>query len=935
MRVILFLALVALATSSPRGDREFPEEDFTTRQTSAEYRLPSNIWPDSYDVTITPYLYAEGDKAEWTFDGQVRINLRPNANGVSTIVLHVDSSLTIDHSRTTLRNGAIPTNLVPNAPIYTNETAKLTYTTIQALENNTVYTMDITYTGVIHSDMRGLYRSTYRQGSVEKRLASTQMQTTFARRFMPCFDEPKFKALITIKVHHDSNLKVWSNMPIEGEPITSNQKTFTTFRQTPKMSTYLIALIISEFDSRSTAAGHLRPHSIIARPEMRDLTTYAFEVGQLILEKLDEHLSYSYYEWMPKMDQAAIPDFSAGAMENMGLLTYREANLLYSQAHTQSITKQRIAAVIAHEQAHMWFGDLVTCDWWSYTWLNEGFARYYQYHGTAMAETTWALEHQFVVEQLQGVFQMDSSNSTHPMSDPNTNSPGQVSGIFDNISYNKGATFIRMIDNHLGENRLRTALRSYLRENAFGTAVPNDLLRAIQTQASTQHKIDEVFNTWTTQSGYPVVSVEVNQGRTQATLRQKRFRSYSSDTTSPEIWAIPITFVSKREHSFTDTTTREVMTTADLSVTLTAIPSEWVIFNVQQVGYYRVNYDTESWRLIIEALKQTNHDGIHVLNRAQIVDDLMNLAKAGYVPYGTTFDALKYLQNEQNYIPWLAAFNGLNHFRRRLPENRKELFGKYMTELLGNIYTHLGFTPKGDTEEHINKLNRANVLSWACKYGHTDCLTKAREEFTKLRNDATYVIPVDIRSTVYCVGLREGGQAAFDFLWARYLNENIATEQTVILNSLGCTNTDETVKALIDNILTTAVRDQDKSSTFSNSYAHNEENIARVWKYCTENHAKMSVALNGYGSVASYMSGVINRFRTREELDAVKTFISAQGSQFGGAQSSLENAVSNLEFDLYWDSKYMDHIIKGIGAAGIKTYSVLLMTITLLISLLR
>ncbi|XP_059610227.1 membrane alanyl aminopeptidase-like [Phlebotomus argentipes] len=932
-RVTLVFALVALATATvPHGDRDPPFEDVFSpkQQGGAEYRLPTNVVPESYDLTITPYLFAEGQKAEWTFDGEVSINLRANVDGVNTIVLHA-VDLEIDHTQTSLRQGAVPGNLISGNPTYDTATAKLTYSLTTTLTRDVIYTLSITYTGLIHNDMRGLYRSTYREGQTEKRLASTQFQTTFARRFMPCFDEPKFKAVISLKVFRPSNMRAWSNMDILGSS-TQGTRTLDTFNPTPKISTYIIALVVSEFTSRSTPTSQPNHHGVIARPEMYPLSEYAQEVGINILAKLGEHLDYSYYDFMPKMDQAAIPDFSAGAMENIGLLTYREANLLYSTTKSLSMTKQRIAAVIAHEQAHMWFGDLVTCDWWSYTWLNEGFARYYQYHGTAFVETNWALEHQFVVEQLQGVFQMDSSNNTHPMTNPEIYTPSQVSGIFDNISYNKGATFIRMINYHLGGDRLRNALREYLRVNAFGTAVPNDLLVQLQAQAQTTHQIDSVFNTWTTQEGYPVVNVEINEARNQASLRQKRFLSYSADTPDGSLWAIPITFASKRQHSLTDTTTRSIMSGREAQITITASPNEWVIFNVQQVGYYRVNYDSNSWNIIITALKDEAHDGIHVLNRAQIVDDLFNLAKAGYVPYGTTFQMLEYLKNERNYIPWLSAFNGLTHFRRRLRDENKELFGKYMNELMDGIYGHLTFNPK-TSDSWIDIYNRANVISWACKYGHEDCLTNARDQFARLRNDSTnYIIPVDIRPTVYCVGLREGGQQAFDFLWDRYLNEQVATEQVTILNSLGCTNTDATVNALIDNILSSAVRDQDKSSAFGNVYAHNEENIARVWTYVTTNHAKMNQALGGYGSVASYISGVVGRFRTPEEMELLKTFINTHGSNFGSSRSTLENALSNLEYEYYWDSKYMDHVVTGIGGAGIRTISALLVLFTVFFS---
>lgn len=230
------------------------------------------------------------------------------------------------------------------------------------------------------------------------------------------------------------------------------------YKTTPKMSTYLLAFIISEFSIRKDET-----FGVLARPEFYPQTQYSFNVGRKILAELSTYLDLNYYTLgNDKMDMAAIPDFSAGAMENWGLLTYRERSLLVDETATTLSSRQSIAAVVAHEQAHMWFGDLVTCKWWSYTWLNEGFARYFQYFGTAMVETEWSMDLQFVVDQIQSVMGMDSTNATNPLSDENTFTPAHLSRMFNSISYNKGATFIRMIEHAMGSDNFKKSLREYL-----------------------------------------------------------------------------------------------------------------------------------------------------------------------------------------------------------------------------------------------------------------------------------------------------------------------------------------------------------------------------------------------------------------------------------------------------------------------------------------
>jgi aminopeptidase N len=228
------------------------------------------------------------------------------------------------------------------------------------------------------------------------------------------------------------------------------------------MSSYIVAFMVTNYKG---SLKNTDKFGVYARPEAQNFTDYGVEIGIAMLDTLSDYFNISYYSVanVEKMDMAAIPDFGAGAMENWGLLTYRETNIIYNNETSPNLSQQRIAAVIVHEQAHMWYGDLVTCKWWSEAWLNEGFARYFQYMGTAMHYTDWDLEEQFVVEQLQGSMQLDSTDGTHPMTSP-VSTKKEASGIFDNISYNKAASILRMLSYYVGHDKFQQILQRHLSE---------------------------------------------------------------------------------------------------------------------------------------------------------------------------------------------------------------------------------------------------------------------------------------------------------------------------------------------------------------------------------------------------------------------------------------------------------------------------------------
>lgn len=446
----------------------------------------------------------------------------------------------------------------------------------------------------------------------------------------------------------------------------------------------------------------------------------------------------------------------------------------------------------------------------------------------------WELDHQFVVDQMHEVFQLDSSNTTYEMNYDVTSQPSP--GSIGDIWYNKAASVIRMIEHLMTATKFRAGVQKYLRDNAFSNVTPSKLYDALQSQAPPEMDIASIMGSWANQQGYPVLTVEMSEDRSSAKLSQRRILTSNSNHKDTTLYQIPVTYFTPTKW-FTDTTHSILLTTKDAELQIPDGDS-WVIFNTQQVGYYRVNYDKESWDHILKALLWDEHDSIHVLNRAQIVDDVLNLARGDLLDYQLTFDILDYLDRETKYIPWMAAVNGLEYLSRRMAGVHSELFGEYVLKRFQNVYQYLGFSPE-TSGRPTEIFTRALVLQWLCKYNHEECVTRAKDEFQRARQDQGYSVPVDIRQVVYCIGARHGDQEAYSWLWNKYLNEEMATEQVLLLNAMGCVVDELVLTTHLRNIFSGAVRKHDKSSAFSATYAYHDENLDKILSYLMTNHASV------------------------------------------------------------------------------------------------
>ncbi|CAH1647272.1 unnamed protein product [Spodoptera littoralis] len=877
------------------------------------YRLPTTTAPISYDLTwriqFEPYR---------VYSGSVAITLVATQPNVNQIVIHSDNTV---NSNTVLRRGQ---QVIPTTPsvqkdyqfyIVTLNDGYLQYNETDPYE----YVLSIEFTGGFRNDMYGIYESWFKDTPQDSKqwMATTQFQATSARHAFPCYDEPSFKARFTVHIQRPYGYKSWfctkvnvSSVPISG--LLNFQEDIYT--ETPVMSTYLLALIVAkDYDSRDNG-NQDKFHEVIARTSAiaANQGDYALTTGQALLEKMSEITQYDFYEQSSnlKMTQAAIPDFGAGAMENWGLLTYREAYLLSNPLETSSHFKQIIAYILSHEIAHMWYGNLVTNDWWDVLWLNEGFARYYQYFLTNEVEEM-GFDIRFVPEQVHTSLLSDSANNPHPLTNPGVGSPASVSAMFSTITYNKGAAVIRMTEHLLGRQIHDEGLAQYLKDNQFKTTKPEDLFKALNdaglrngafTNYGPSFDFVEYYKSWTEQAGHPILNVHINQQTGQMTIHQRRFNINTGYSLHNTLYVIPITFTTGFDReNFANTKPTHIIKDAITVIDRGVYSDHYTIFNNQQTGFYRVNYDDYSWNLIALALRDENENkAIHELNKAQIVNDVFSFARAGIMRYDRALHILSFLERETDYAPWAAAITGFNWLRNRLVGHPLEAnLNALIQSWAKKAMDELTYEPINDL--FMDRYFRFQLAPLMCNVGADECKTKAKSLFDGLKANPSVAVDRDSRSWVYCNGLRQGNSADFDFLWQRFLNENLYTEKILLLQILGCTPVKDSIEKFLTEILRNedqVVRAQDYNTAINSAVTGNEANTQIVLNYF-KNPTNLQALRDAYrDDLRSPLMYISARLRNADEVEDFKKWVESI-TDLPHANAILNEAEETLKsFDL-------------------------------------
>ncbi|KAJ1180032.1 hypothetical protein NDU88_005257 [Pleurodeles waltl] len=880
-----------------------------------KYRLPKTLVPQHYEVELQPYL-EKNAQGLYVFKGKSTV--------LFSCVTETDHILI--HSKKLIYNNNSSTFSLKTADGSLPPTIKGTWLEVPTeylvveLDRNLVagkqYSFYTEFTGELADDLAGFYRSEYKEGNETRVIATTQMQAPDARKAFPCFDEPAMKATFNITLIYKQKFVALSNMPnISTTTIEEEGSTWsvTKFKETPKMSTYLLAFIVSDFDyTEKTDPGQKFQVRIWGREKAikENQGEYALNVTGKILEFFDEYYNVSYP--LPKSDQIALPDFNAGAMENWGLVTYRETALLFDPSISSIGNKERVVTVIAHELAHQWFGNLVTVKWWNDLWLNEGFASYVEYLGADKAEESWHIKDLIVLNDVHKVMAVDALASSHPLTtkEEEINTPAEISEVFDTISYSKGASVIRMLSEFLSEKVFVQGLTSYLNAFAYDNTDYNDLWLHLQKAVDQSSPsllpkpVKEIMDTWVLQMGFPVVTVDTATGE----VTQEHFLlDPDTPVTRPSdfnyTWIIQMESLKSTGVRGNDWLQQKSAMISDFKLT----GNDWLLVNIDVVGYYRVNYDQENWRRLLEQLDR-NHSVIPLINRAQIIDDAFNLARAKHINTTSALDTTKFLAKETEYMPWQATLNSLSYFTLMFDRNSSVFIPmtRYLQnqvqplfEYFKNLTLDWTVLPDGLMEQY----NEVNAISTACSYGIEECKKLATDLFKKWMTDpANNPITPNLRSTIYCNAIAAGGAAEWDFAWQRFTEANVATEADKLRSAMACSS-DETIltRYLGYTLDPTKIRKQDATSTI-NAIGSNIKGQDLAWKFIRDNWAKI---FNDYGGGSFSFSGLINsitkRFASEKELMELEQFKKDnENIGFGSGTRALEQALEKTKANIKW-----------------------------------
>jgi len=617
--------------------------------------------------------------------------------------------------------------------------------------------LSIKFTGTLNDRLLGFYKSQYKDKKGKtKYLATTQFEAADARRAFPCWDEPAVKATCDVSLLVDKHLDAISNMPVISKKKTGT-KILHKFGRTPIMSTYLLYLGVGEFEYLHGKLRNIKIR-IVTTKGNKNKGKLSLDFTKKFLGEYEKYFGIKYP--LPKLDMIAIPDFAAGAMENWGAITFREAILLYDPKTSSTRTKQYIAEVISHELAHQWFGNLVTMKWWNDLWLNESFATFMATKIVNKFYPEWDLWDQFLGDAMLEAMSLDALKNSHPIN-VDVKHPAQIREIFDAISYDKGGNVLRMLENYVGIENFRKGLKYYLTQHRYSNAEGHDLWKSIGKVA---HKpVDAMMKTWIDQVGYPVVDVKRNNSK--VSLTQRRFLSDGS-ISSKNRWAIPIHIEEgNHESSF-------LMKSQKSVVSLKNTDSNFII-NSGRYGFYRVQYDDNSLAnlsLLIDE-KILNH-----VDRWSLQNDLFSQCVSGTKRLQEYLDFTTSYHDEDDYITLQNLAQNLYHLYKL---TRKEKFSDeirtYNVQFLGTIFDRLGWDSQKN-EKHTNALLRSFVITALGKLGDKEILNEAKKRFNKfLKNKNS--LAADLQEPVFVLMAWQGNEKTYNKLLSLYKKSTLQEEK--------------------------------------------------------------------------------------------------------------------------------------------------------------
>jgi len=769
-------------------------------------RLSTDVVPVNYNLKLRPYL------SKFTFDGSQEIDVKVE-KPTKEIRLNC-ADITIKEAKFKCHSEVSGDAVKPNDGVASSEIKYDADEEVAILSWDSPLplgkaVLSMTFSGELNDKMKGFYRSNYKTPDGEERvLACTQFEATDARRAFPCWDEPAAKATFDVSLVVPKDRIALSNMPVKSEADFPKDdcgcwKT-VSYERTPIMSTYLLAFIVGEFDYVEGKSGdgvEVRVYTPLGKKEQGE---FALDVAVKTLPFYKDYFNIAYP--LPKIDLIAIPDFAAGAMENWGLVTYRETALLIDPANSSASTKQWVALVVGHELAHQWFGNLVTMEWWTHLWLNEGFASWIEYLCVDHCIPEFDIWTQFVTSDYMRALDLDALNNSHPIEVP-VGHPSEVDEIFDAISYSKGASVIRMLHDYIGDADFRKGMHEYLTKFQYKNAFTEDLWASLGEASG--KPVNKVMTTWTKQMGFPMLTVEVIDRKDDSlslSISQSKFSADGAEEAkgAESHWLVPISFATQAAPS--ESRDKTLLETKTCQVTLSGVEaSQWVKLNPGTVGVYRTRYST----VLLDLLKSGIAAGqLPPRDRLGLQNDLFAFSKAGKTSVVDYLKVLQVFKNEKDFTVWTDICAAMGTLSTLVSHTEfQDSFDAFGRDLFSTVYAFVGWEPK-EGEGYLTAMLRALVLGRVGSYGLKEAVAEAQKRFAQ-HADGTKIIPADLRGAVYATVLKHGDEDTFEKMLTVFRAADLHEERVRILRVLGTVKKPELIKRVLEFSLSEEVRSQD------------------------------------------------------------------------------------------------------------------------------
>ncbi len=823
------------------------------------YRLPRHVIPTRYDLRLEPNLVSA------TFHGQETVSLTVTQT-TTTIVLNA-ADLALSSAIIEDQQGQRH-----QATIELDEPLQRCRLTLSQPITPGEWRLHLRFAGTLNDKLRGFYRSTYKdQTGAVQTLAATQFEATDARRAFPCWDEPDFKAVFATTLVTDKALTAVSNSLLVSETAEGEKKVLR-FADTMKMSTYLVAFVIGRIDATTPTFVGRTPIRLWAVPGKAHLTRFGQDIATASLQFFEAYYGIPYPG--DKLDLLAIPDFASGAMENLGAITFRETALLIDQRTGTHGELERVADVVAHENAHMWFGDLVTMSWWNGLWLNEAFATFMEMLAVDDWKPEWKRWDTFSVSRA-AAFSVDGLHSTRPIEYP-VRAPKDADAMFDVLTYEKGASVLRMLEQHIGPTVFRDGVRDYLRKHAYANADTKDLWVSLGRAAN--QPVTDLMDGWIFQPGYPLITAEIN-GQHELVLTQQRF-TYFPDP-SPGMWQVPIQLRAVTDQQ--RETKRVLLTDTKTKVGLSA-NTTYAVINEGGHGFYRVRYGPALMKRLLAA----GLDKLAAIERFNLVNDAWATAVAGLMPITDYLELTGQFVADRDKNVWAILIDSFAFLNRIIDPADRPALEAFVRTRVGPVATEVGWSGKPD-ETDLTRQLRSELIGAMGRLGNDPAIqARAGELYALSRKEPTVVDPNLVPALVSIMAFT-GDVARYEEFFERFRKASTPQEERRYLFSLAAFQQPALLDRTLSMTLNGEIRVQDApfmvSAVMTNVYGRQQG-----WAFVKTNWDQMDRRFPKQG--LRRMCGGITGLCTPELEQDVREFFASRKIDLGG--KTLEQYLEQL-----------------------------------------